>query len=421
MAGFRDWFQRSFGIEKEQGPKKWAPPTPVHTGDLDSIREENNDFALALYAYLRRRPGNLIFSPFSIRTALCMAQAGAKGETRSQMRDALRMSSESESFRDTFAEIHQRLSSAQASKYEMIAANSLWGQDGAPLLSEFVDLISRDYGGGMNLVDFRGDAEAARLAINKWVEDKTRDKIRQLIPSGGLNEDTRLVLVNAVYFKGTWLLSFPKKATREESFHLEGGGTVRAPLMHQDNYIRYLKARGYQAVELIYEGGELSMLVLLPNKKDGLPDLEKRLSSRMLQDCVSHMSVREVKLFIPRFKTTWGTVNMRDSLISLGMHLAFDQSRANFSGINGHRPPDEDALFISFVFHKAFVDVNEAGTEAAAATAIEMVCTSAMGSKSKPPPAPIFRADHPFLYAIRERRTGAILFLGRVTDPTLEN
>ena len=416
MAGFGVWLRGLFGGEEEQRPNQWVPSPPVRTDKLDSIAEENNDFALALYANLRQRPGNLLFSPFSIRTALCMAQAGAKGETRAQMRNVLRMSSVPESSHDTFAEIVQRLNSAQASKYEMMVANSLWGHDGAPLLPEFVDVIARDYGGAMNLVDFRGDSDAARLAINQWVEDKTREKIRQLIPSGGLNEDTRLVLVNAVYFKGKWVLPFDKEFTSDEPFHLEGGGTVLAPLMHQHEDVRYLQGKGFQAVDLVYQGYDVSMLLILPAKIDGLPELEKKLSERMLRDCVARMKTREVELFVPRFKITWGTVNLCDLLIALGMPLAFDQTQADFSGINGHEPPDLDALFISSVFHKSFVEVNEVGTEAAAATAIGFTSMAAMCYE--PPPVPIFRADHPFLYAIRERKSGAILFLGRMTNPT---
>ena len=199
----------------------------------------------------------------------------------------------------------------------------------------------------MNLVDFRRGPEAARVTMNQWVEDKTKQKIRELIPSGGLDADTRLVLVNAVYFKGMWVLPFRKEATRDEPFHLEGGGRVQAPLMHQQEEVQYLQAGGYQAVDLVYRGGDLSMLVLLPDRKDGLRDLEKTLSLRMLHDCVAKMRTREVELFLPRFKITWGTVNLRDQLTALGMPLAFTRFQANFSGINGHEPPHEDSLFIS--------------------------------------------------------------------------
>jgi serpin B len=187
------------------------------------------------------------------------------------------------------------------------------------------------------------------------------------------------------------------------------------PLMHQRETVRYLQGGGYQAVDLVYRGGDLSMLVLLPDRKDGLRDLEKTLSARMLHDCVAQM----VKLFLPRFKITCA-VNVRDQLTALGMSLPFTRLQADFSGINGREPPDEDSLFISAVFHKAFVETNEAGTEAAAATAVSVSFMAGLGA-SKPPEVPIFRADHPFLLAIRDRKSGTILFLGRVADPTRES
>jgi serpin B len=381
-----------------------------------SFAAENNDFALAMYGQLRQRPGNLFFSPFSIRTGLGMTQAGARGETAAQMKEALRISSSDDTVHVAFAETIQRLYAAGGDKYEMAVANSLWGQDGAPLQSGFLDLIARHYGGGMNVVDFRHTAEATRLAINRWVEDKTRQKIRALIPSGGLGADTRLVLVNAVYFKGIWVRQFRMAATRDEPFYLEGGGKVQARLMHRHGEVRYLQVGDFQAVDVDYLGDDLSMLVLLPDKKDGLRDLEKKLSSQMLHDCVAKMHFCELELFLPRFRATWGTIDLGAQLRALGMRLAFARSQADFSGINGHVPPHEDSLFISGVVHKAFVEVNEEGTEAAAAgVGVYLAGTS------KPPPVPIFRADHPFLFAIRDRKSGVILFLGRLADPTPES
>jgi serpin B len=252
------------------------------------------------------------------------------------------------------------------------------------------------------------------VAIDQWVEDTTRQKVRELVPSGALNADTHLILVNAVYFKGMWELQFSRAATRDEPFHLEGDGKVQAPLTQQHEEVRYLQTGGYQAVDLLYRGGDLSMLVLLPNRKDGLRDLEKALSMRMLQDCEAQMANHEVELFLPRFKITWGTVNLRDQLTALGMPLAFEGGQANFSGINGYEPPHNDSLSISAVFHKATVETNEEGTEAAAATAVPMERTG----RSSPQRVPVFRADHPFLFAIRDRKSGAILFLGRMADPT---
>ena len=421
MAGFAAWLRSVFGTKEGPDSGPGLPHVPTRPSEPESFAEDNNDFALSMYGQLQQRPGNLFFSPFSIRTALGMTQAGARGETAAQMRVALSISSADETLHVASAEIIQRLNAAGGGKYEMAVANSLWGQDGAPLLPEYLDLIAAHYGGSMNLVDFRHAAEAARLRINEWVEDKTKQKIRELIPAGGLNTETLLVLVNAVYFKGMWVRPFRRAATRDEPFHLERGGTVQAPLMHQHKELRYLKGAGYQAVDLIYQGGDLSMLILLPNKKDGLRDLEKKLSARMLHDCVARMAVCEVKLFLPRFKITWGTVNLRDQLTTLGMTLPFNRSQADFSGINGQQPPADDSLFISAVFHKAFVEVNEEGTEAAAATAVAVSGATLARWPSKPPPVPIFRADHPFLFAIRDRKSGAILFLGRIADPTRES
>jgi serpin B len=416
MAGFRGWLRKSLGINEASVPGLSGSEVP--SGAKPSA-EESNTFALAIYRLLRRSPENLFFSPFSVRSALGMAQGGARGETAAQMREALRFSSSDEALHAALAETIQRLNVARRGEYEMAVANSLWGQDGGTLQPEFLDLMVGKYGCGVNLVDFRSRSEAAHMAINHWVEDKTSQKIQDLIPSGTLDADTRLVLVNAVYFKGMWEMPFQRATTRDERFFLANGREVLVPLMHQDQEVRYLQGAGYQAVDLVYRGGDLSLLVLLPERKNGLEDLEKRLSVQMLKVCASQMATRRVRLFLPRFKVTWGTINLRDHLSTLGMRLAFVRYRADFSGINGRKPPDEESLFLSAVFHKAFVAVDEEGTEAAAATA---VVTTMVGAAlfSKPQPDPIFRADHPFLYAIRDRKSGTILFLGRMADPSRE-
>lgn len=420
MAGFGVWLRRLLGGKETSDPDPWLRRARSRPSGPQWFAEDNNDFAFAMYGLLREQAGNLFFSPFSVRTALCMTLAGAGGETAAQMREALCVSSSGENLHVAFAETVEQFNAACDGRYEMVMANSLWGQDDAPLQPGFLDLMARHYGGGMNLVDFRCGTEAARVAMNQWVEHKTRQRIRELIPSGALSADTRLVLVNAVYFKGMWVLQFLRAATRVGPFHLEDGGKVQVPLMHLHEKVRYLQTAGFQAVELVYRGDNLSMLVLLPDRKDGLGNLEETLSAQMLDDCMARMGVREVKLYLPRFKVTWGTVNMRDHLTSLGMPLAFTRSQADFSGINGHEPPDEESLFLSAVFHKAFVEVNEEGTEAAASTAVDMGPVAAP-RRSKPPPVPIFRADHPFLFAIRDRKSGVILLLGRINDPTQEN
>ena len=412
MAGVGVWFRDLFGTKALSPSGGDAQP---RTPD-----EDNNEFALAMYRHLRQQPGNLFVSPFSIRTALGMTLAGARGETAAQMREALCISSSDETLHVATARIIGQLTAAGVGKYELVVANSLWGQHDKPLLADFLDLIARHYGEGMNLVDFRDDAEMARKTINQWVDDKTKQKIQEIIPSGGVTNGTRLVLVNAIYFSGMWELPFDKTVTFDEPFYLDGGGTVQTPLMQQREDVGYLQGKGYQAVDLSYRGGKLSMLVLLPDRQDGLRDLETRLTERMLHDCAAQMKARKVKVFLPRFKITSGTADLSGQLTTMGMGMAFSRSKANFSGMNGLEPPHEDSLSISNVFHKTFVDVNEEGTEAAAATAITMVSFSSRITKP-PPPIPIFRADHPFLFAIRDRRSGAILFLGRMSDPTRDH
>jgi serpin B len=382
----------------------------------DPFTESANKFALAMHREVRRQPGNLFFSPFSLRTVLGMALAGAKGETAAQIGEALRAPCEGERLHAVLGGAVRLLATARGSGCEIAVANSLWGQDGAPLEAGFLDLITRHYAGGVNPVDFRRDPEGARRRINEWVEDHTRRKIRGLIPPGGVQADTRLVLANAVHFKGNWLSRFSKTATRDEPFRLEGGSTVRAPLMYQHADVWYAGGDGYHAVDLPYEGGSLSMLALLPYRPDGLQDLEKRLSARMLRECAGQLTLREVELFLPRFRIEGGTIDMAVPLAALGMTLPFNPTQADFSGINGRRPPDDEALFFSAVFHQAFVEVNEEGTEAAAATAaVQLV--GAMPGRAEGP-VPVFRADHPFLFAIRHRRSGEILFIGRMADPT---
>lgn len=420
MMGFLTWFRGLFGEERTQRPDSLSAELPTWLDAPMTFADVQNAFALALYGQLFQRPGNLFISPFSISTALAMACAGARGETADEMSRALRFTSSEETLHLSFAELLQRLNAAGGGEYEMAVANSLWGQEGAPLRDLFLEHVAMYYGGGMNVVDFRGGSESARAAINRWVEEKTRQRIRNLIPPGGVDIDSRLVLVNAVYFKGRWWRPFHEAATRPEPFHLEGGGKVQAPLMHQQVVIQYMAARDFQAVDLDYRGDDLSMLVLLPNKKGGLRDLEKSLSERMLKECVRQMRAHEVKLFLPRFRITWGTEEIGEHLRALGMRLAFARFQADFSGINGQEPPHEESLFISAIFHKTFVEVNEEGTEAAAATAVATPLAGA-ALHYKPPPIPVFRADHPFLFAIRDRRSGTLLFLGRVADPTRES
>ena len=422
MAGIGDWLRGGFGGKNEQHPDASLPQATA-SAEADAVGEPSgifagheDDFALPLYGQLRQGIGNLFFSPYSVRSALAMAWAGARGETAAQMARALRFAQADKAVHSALAAITRSLNASGGGAYEMAVANSLWAQCGTPLVAEYLDTIARHYGGAATLVDFRGRAEDARAAINQWVEEKTRRKILDLIPPGGVQADTRLVLANAVWFKGLWERQFSRGETRGEPFYLEGGGTTRAPLMHQRGMAWYADGPGWQAVDLPYRGFDLSMLVLLPDRQTGLRDLEARLSTSVPHVRSWMGRVREVEIFLPRFRMTWGTADLSQPLRALGMPLAFAPSQADFSGINGREPSDSDALFLSEVYHKAFVEVNEEGTEAAAATSAHVALLGL-----PPPPAPPFRADHPFLFAIRHQRSGTILFLGRVADPTRES
>jgi serine protease inhibitor len=417
LAGSRS---DAFRVSWAAGPIHRLGPRRVEGSLLrGEDAHDHNDFALALYGQLLRGASNLFISPFSIRMALAMAFAGARGVTAAQMSKALRLPSSIETLPPGFAKLARRLEAADGATYELAMPNSLWAQEGAPLQTTFLKLVSRHYRGELYLVDFRRSSDPSRLAINGWVESKTKGRITDVIQVGGVTTDTRMVVVNAVYFKGRWALEFDEVATTDAPFYLEGGGHVRAPLMSQQEEVRYLRAEGFQVVELDYQGSDLSLLVLLPDEKDGLRDLETRLSAHTLDAIVARMVSREVEVFLPRLRLTCAPSpsHLEDGLRALGMSLAFTDE-ADFSGINGHQPPDPEALRLFAVHHKAFVEVNEQGTEAAAATAI--VLEAILSARARPP-VPVFRVDHPFLFAIRDRESGAILFLGRVADPTRDS
>ncbi len=373
--------------------------------NMGAIVTGNNTFALNLYAQVRGEEGNLFLSPFSISTALAMTYAGARGETATQMREALHLGAEGERLHQAFGHLLETLN-AQGEKggYQLSVANALWGQKGAGFLREFLDLTQEHYGAGLREVDFARATEAARRTINTWVEKETKDKIKDLIQPGVLSALTELVLINAIYFKGTWADPFDEKSTRDASFTLGAGDQVKVPTMHRTDDFRYAEGEGFQALELPYEGNDLSMVIVLPREADGLAALEARLSAENLESWLAGLRRRKVRVALPRFTMT-SSFRLEEALKSLGMTDAFS-GRADFSGMNG-----TGGLFISAVIHKAFVDVNEEGTEAAAATAVVMM-------KSAAPRRPVvFQADPPFLFLIRDNRSGSILFIGRLANP----
>jgi serpin B len=378
------------------------------TADLSTLAQENNAFAVDLYGKLSATPGNLFFSPASISSAFAMAYAGARGTTASQMASTLHFALPPDRLHPAMAALLAQLNGPHQN-YELHMANALWAEKDQHFLPAYTALMKADYGAGFQPVDFRANPEAARALINNWVAQQTQQKILNLVPAGSVTPLTRLVLTNAIYFKAAWADQFSKSQTQSEDFHLSSTKSVKAQLMHEAKGGQYFRGPAFQALELPYLRNELSMIVLLPDSPDGLPTLERSITAANLDKWTSSLSYEErIIVTFPRFKITQ-QFELSSVLEALGMKQAFQSGTADFSAITG------DMTFsISAAIHKAYIDVDEEGTEAAAATAIMMV-GSAM-RQAPPPPPIVFRADHPFLFLIRDNSTGA--FLGRLTDPT---
>ena len=400
-----------------------AQPAGKENVDTDIVVEGTNKFALELYQKLREREGNLFFSPYSISTALAMTYAGARGQTERQMAEVMgfptapgdpnKMSTKpieppwsQEQFHSMFGTIIKGLNArGEKGGYELTVAHALWGQKGYGFLGGFLELVKTNYGGGLNEVDFVQATEAARQAINAWVEKETNNKIKNLIGKGVLDSMTRLVLTNAIYFKGNWARQFKEDKTKDAPFTLSNGQTINVPMMNQTAEFKYTETDSFQALELPYVDDELSMIIFLPKEADGISGFEETLTAENLSGWLAKLRKREVIVSIPKFKQT-SRFGLADVLASMGMADAFSPAKADFSGMTGGRE-----LFISAVVHKAYVHVNEEGTEAAAATGVAMKLTSVA------PRAVVFRADHPFLFLIRDNCSGSILFIGRMMNP----
>ena len=373
--------------------------------ELQALVEGNTAFALDLYGMLCEQEGNLFFSPYSISLALAMAYAGARGETAAEMAQALHFTLPQERLHPAFNALDLAIAEhAAAGGIELHTANAFWGQLGHHFLQEYIDLLSRDYGAEIHLLDFRNTPDACREHINAWVSEKTQGKIEELLPPGSVGPDTRLVLTDAIYFQGAWEYAFDSWRTREGPFHLLDGSHVQVPLMELERvYLPYAEGRiegvRYQAVELPYTQEELSMVVLLPALA-GFRTFERALDAERLEGILRELESWDLHLVMPKFSFSSG-FSLRETLSGLGMPHAFSPE-ADFSGMDGTRD-----LWLNEVYHKAFIEVNEWGTEAAAASAVA-------GSWSLPYE---LRIDHPFIFLIRDLRTGAILFLGRVLNP----
>ena len=395
------------------------------SGSIDDIQAEKlaqsqNAFATDLYAQLHQNPGNLFFSPQSIATALSMTFIGSKGDTATEMAKVLHLQDLLSDNQNTTLALRSLVLEAYAKQWklfneplqdglELHLANGLWVKANYPLNSEFIKAITESFKGSLEPVDFSNEI-AARKKITGWVSDQTSDKIQNLIGPNAITPDTRLVLTNAIYFKAAWESQFRKEESRQEKFHVSLNKDVDAEMMKQTHFFGLAELEGFKLLVMPYKGGEASMLVLLPDKVDGLADLEKSLSAENLASWLEKSRSVRVALSFPKFKNT-STLNLNNTLITLGMKKAFIVGQADFTGIAN---VPAEPLYIGLVMHKAFVDVNEEGTEAAAATAVNIRAGAVM-RPAEPFP---FVADHPFVYVIRSNRTGNILFMGRLTDPT---
>ena len=372
-----------------------------------AITMGNVEFALNAYAGLRSRAGNLFFSPYSIMSALAMTYAGARGETQSQMAAALGLPSDQARAHAGFGALNSRLNrESQGRPYQLMIANALWGARGARFRSDFLETVETAYGGKLGELDFARAPEAARATINQWVETRTAGKIKELLARDAIAPDMLLVLTNAIYFKANWADQFEGRLTKNSDFRLANGQTVNVPLMLHTSTVRYVEEDDFQAVELPYEQNELGMIVLLPGRVDGLPALEKSLTAEKLSKTISGLNFKQVAVQLPRFKLA-ESLELSKLLSGLGMRLAFS-SNADFTGM-----AEMKDVFFSTVIHKAYIDVGEKGTEAAAATAVAMRSVGFIRNEIG------FRADHPFLFVIRENSTGTILFIGRVSNPLI--
>lgn len=365
-----------------------------------------DQFAADLYAQLAAEKGNIFFSPASISTAFGMAYAGARGQTAQQIARVLHFEQAPDRLNAEFATLLAGWKRG-GDKYQLAVANAFWGQQGYSFSPVFSRDLQSVYGAAMHEVDFH-NPPAAREAINGWVQQQTRDKVKDLIPPDGVDSSTVLALTNAVYFKAAWDAQFLETATRPEPFHLSDGSSPNVPMMHQMGGFRCFKGEDFAALEMTYADRAFSMIAFLPDRPDGLEEFERSLTAKNLELWARKIDKAgriDVQVSFPKFKMT-EQISLPSVLSHMGMPLAFSRG-ADFSGINDGREP----LVITAAFHKAYVDVNEKGTEAAAASGI------AVGRAALLRQPPAFKADHPFVFLIRDNRSESVLFMGRVTDP----
>ena len=389
-------FLSGCAVNAEQKDDSEATPEKV-----SAVVNANNEFAFDLYSkYKDEKEGNIFFSPYSISTAMAMTYEGARGQTAKEIQSVFHFPEESIR-RPSFARLYNEINKKDK-EYQLSTANALWAQEDYKFLDEYFSTIKRYYDGDVTNLDFIKETEKSRVTINKWVEDKTKNKIKDLIPQGAIDGYTRLVLTNAIYFKGDWVLQFDKKKTREADFKVSPEKTVKVQMMSLTGdkaKFNYAETEELQIIEMPYEGDELSMLVILP--RDNLKSID--INNEKLNELRGMLSERKISVYMPKFKFETKYFMAKD-LIEMGMPTAFSMD-ADLSGMTGNMD-----LFIDKVIHQAFVEVNEEGTEAAAATAVIVALKSSISD--------YFMADHPFMFIIQQKDTGNILFMGRVVDPS---
>ncbi|KAI0213590.1 Serpin B3 [Lamellibrachia satsuma] len=376
---------------------------------MDEFVAANNDFAMDLYGQIRSKSlgENIFFSPFSVSSALAMVYAGAEGNTKTEMGSVLKLGNVNINVNAGFRQLFESFNDP-TNNYTLSVANAFFGRRGYPFLNKYLTLVSQFYYALLKNMEFAGNPEGSRLYINDWVANSTNQKIKDLLPQGSINAMTAAVLVNTIYFKGLWMTPFDVKDTISSTFHLSPTKMMKTKMMNlAGEHFQYAEVSNLDCkiLELPYVGDEVSMYILLPNTVDGLAALEAQLTSVKLRNAISSMQQAKVDVSIPKFKMTLA-IDLNCILKSMGMSDLFVSKVADLSGIDGTRN-----LFVSKVVHKAYIDVNEEGTEAAAATGIVVGITSVQ------PRPKIFKADHPFLFFIREKVTGSILFSGRVVTP----
>ena len=391
------------GILLTSGSTKFSP---------EQVASQNNDFAFDLYRQVTQtKKGNIFISPFSISTALSMTFAGAAGGTADEMQQVMHYGGQDVGFHSSYGNYLLRLDENAKGNIKLRIANQLWLENTYPLSPSYIELNNRAYNAPVKLMDFINKPEDQRLTINNWVARKTEDKILDLIPQGAINTDTRLVLTNAIYFKGDWKYQFKEKRTKERAFYMSASSKKKTPFMNMSGAFDYFENESYKMVRLPYKGDKQSMVVVLPHQPEDLNSVELQFTGKDFEK-VFWYNRPEVILALPKFKMTL-PLSLNGHLNALGMRSAFTDS-GDFS-----RMTERNDLYISDVIHKAFIEVNEEGTEAAAATAVIMQIEST--GPHDPPKPKEFIADHPFLFYIIDDETKAILFMGRIMEPVAES